>query len=332
MIWVQTILLWIYNYMVLMMQLYKYIMKIFAGLHIPSVKLPVGIVIFVSLLASCSVDDNTFLEQPDTDNFGNFELRLEGRRATRATTTIISKEEADQFLITVFKGSDVVRETTRLKDLNTRLSAGYGYTIKAENCSMNDAESVNGGWGQRRYAGISLPFAIKAGETTQVGVGCSVANAGIEIIFDETIMEHFTESYNVTIKDGDRVIVFDAKSGGTSIEGNITAGEVAYFNVPEDGVREISYVIEAYGQGKKLVRNGSLSLSKAKISRLTLTFVPGTYDLNISVDTEDIFVEQNIGITGDDVVPDDGSTDMDGNHDSFGDSDENVDISDYEQL
>ena len=283
------------------------------------------------LLGACSADitETTIPSIDDTELWGTLELSLGS--ATRATSTVISKEEADNYWVTVYKGQDISREKTRLKDFNKRLSAGYGYIVEAESCLEPEAESANNGWGQRRYAGQSASFAIKPGETTKVGVGCTVANAGVEVVFDETMAHHFTTSYSVTITEGERTIVFDKLTGGKREEGVITPGSVAYYNVDETDTRTLTYTIEAYGAGKRLVKTDNMTLRKSKISRLTLVFVPGTLGLDVTIDQTDLFVSQGIEITPNDVIQDDGSADISGEHEDFEASDDNVDISDYGQ-
>ena len=283
------------------------------------------------LLGACSADitEPTIPSIDDTELWGTLELSLGS--ATRATSTVISKEEADNYWVTVYKGQDISREKTRLKDFNKRLSAGYGYVVEAESRLEPEAESANNGWGRRRYAGQSASFAIKPGETTKVGVGCTVANAGVEVVFDETMVHHFTTSYSVTITEGERTIVFDKLTGGKREEGVITPGNAAYYNVDETDTRTLTYTIEAYGAGKRLVKTDNMTLRKSKISRLTLVFVPGTLGLDVTIDQTDLFVSQGIEITPNDVIQDDGSTDISGEHDDFEASDDNVDISDYGQ-
>lgn len=283
------------------------------------------------LLGACSADipEATISPADDCEQWGTLELSLGS--ATRATSTVISKEEADNYWVTVYKGQEICREKTRLKDLETRFSAGLGYVVEAESCLEPEAESANNGWGQRRYTGQSASFAIKPGETTKVGVGCTVANAGVEVVFDETMAHHFTTSYSVTITEGGRTIVFDKLTGGKREAGVITPGSVAYYNVDESNTRTLTYTIEAYGEGKRLVKTVSMAVTKAKISRLTLTFVPGTLGLDVTIDQADLFVSQGIEITPNDVIQDDGSADIGGEHDGFEASDDNVDISDYGQ-
>lgn len=281
-------------------------------------------------VASCSNEFPESNGSVDEDElWGTLELAVDN--VTRATSTIISKEEAENYWVTVYKGEEVCRELTRLKDLNTRLSAGYGYMVKAENCLESEAETANDAWGQRRYAGLSSSFAIKPGETTKVGVGCTVINAGVEVVFDETMSHHFTTSYHVTITAGERIIVFDEQTGGKREGDVITPSRVAYYNVPDGDTRTLTYKIEAYGEGKRLVKTATMEVTKAKISRLTLVFIPGTLGLDVTIDQTDLFVSQDIEITGDDMIQDDGSADINGGHDSYEESNEDVDISDYGQ-
>lgn len=282
------------------------------------------------LLTSCSAERDNLpdWDQDPSKGMGAVEFTINGN-ATRATTTTLSPEEAGEFWITIYKGNDLSREKVQLKNLNSQLAAGYGYMALAENCDGNVAVTANEGWGQRRFYGASELFGIRIGETTKVGISCSVANAGVEVVFDESVPQYFTKSYKVIVSDGERSIVFDSKTAGASTGDETTEGKTAYFNVGEDGSHTINYTIEAYGESLRLVKSRTLTLNKATISRMRLKFVPGIYDLDISVDNENIIIEQNIGITGNDITPDDGSTDMDSNHDGFEESDADVDINDY---
>ena len=286
-------------------------------------------------LTACMVNEKDMPAPTPTpveteEEMGNFELTLIGEGQTRATSTVITKEEADNFLITIYKGSDVYRETARLKDINTRLSAGYGYKIFAESCSETEAITTNYGWGQRRYAGMSAPFSIKAGQTTAVGVGCSVANAGVEVVFDESVPAYFTTSYDITITEGDRTIVFDAITGGTQEGEEINQGEVAYFNVDGEGHHIITYTINAVGP-KTLTKTGTLELTKAKISRIKLNYERSNFSFVIYLEEQDIFLEDYINITDDDIKVDDGNTETSTSHDSLTEDDTNVDIGTYGQ-
>ena len=267
----------------------------------------------------------------EADSMGTFELTLSGDRQTRGTTTTISKEQADNFLITIYKGSDVYRETDLLKNVNTRLSAGYGYRIKAESCSEQRAESSNEGWGERRYMGLSESFAIKAGQTTQVGVSCSVVNAGMEVYFDKTVSSYFTDGFRVTVTEGSRTLLFDKNSGGLSDNGSSSQdSEVAYFNVGDEGTRQITYHIHAVSPRKTLDRDIEITLTKAHIYRVTINYEMSTFSLNITVDEEELFVDDRLYITDDDIKQDDGQTDMGSTHEGYAEDNTDVDIDNYD--
>lgn len=284
--------------------------------------------IFVCTLASCSADNAFLPDTGDANEMGRVEFSLQDN-TTRAATTTLTKEEAGEFWITIFKGSDLSKDRVQLKDFDNNLAAGYGYVAVAENCDKQTATAANDGWGQRRFYGSSDLFAIKIGETTKVGISCSVVNAGIEILFDQSVPQYFTNSYKVTVDDGERSVVFDSETAGFVNGEEVTGSKTAYFNVDEDGVSTLNYIIEAYGEGIKLLRTRSLALAKSTISRLKFTFVPGSYDLDIQVQNEDMYVEQNVDITYNDVTQDDGSADLDSSHDNFEESDGDVDINDY---
>ncbi len=279
------------------------------------------------LCTSCAISDempwpaNTGSAE-QVDSMGDFSLTLTGDRATRAITTIITEEEKKEFLITIYKGSEVVRQTVVFKNLNTSLPAGYGYTVVAENCTEYDAEHANGGWGRRRYKGTSASFRIQAGQTTPVNVGCSVANSAVNITFDESMAEYFTGGYNVTIVDGDRTLTFTKE----------TELREAYFNIPPDGERAITYIITANtaNGSQTITKEGTLDLEVAEISHMNLTYEPGKFDFAITVDEEEIFVDDIISITDDDITPDDGQTDANTTHDGYTADGTNIDIDTYE--
>ena len=279
------------------------------------------------LFASCAISDEMPLPTTgggstvQVDTTGYFSLTLMGDHATRAITTTISEAEKQEFLITIYKGGDVFRETTMLKNLNTSLPAGYGYTIKAESCSEYDAEHEPTQWGKRRYMGTSAPFGIQAGHTTPVNVGCSVANAAVEVVFDESVAAYFTTSYSVTIVEGDRTIVFDKDT---------PEGQIAYFNIGADGHRTVTYTIVAIGP-KTITKTGTLELGKAKISRINLKYETGQFDFAIYVDEEDVFAETTVNISEDDITVDDGHTNMNSTHDGYAADPTEVDINDYGQ-
>lgn len=288
------------------------------------------IIICSVFLASCSEMNLEFPTPGENEEMGSFELTLTGERQTRATSTI-SKEQADNFLVTIYKGSDVYRQTALLKNINTRLSAGYGYTIHVESCDEATAESSNDGWGEPRYVGASAPFSVKAGQTTHVSVNCTGANAGFDVVFDKTFSSYFTGGFQVSVTEGNRSIVFDHYSGGLSDGDNISQiSEVAYFNVGETGSRTITYHIHAVSPRKTLDRDVEITLNKGRVSRATVSYEMSTFSLNITVDEVELMIDDSLYILDDDIKVDQGDTDMGSNHDGYSDDDTNVDINNYD--
>lgn len=294
-------------------------------------------VILSSLLLFACTEQNVDMQavqvtpEPEAEEqMGCIDITLTGESQTRATTTVIAKEEADNFLITIYKGSDIYRQTARLKDINTRLSAGYGYKVFAESCSEEEAITSYDGWGQRRYSGLSASFSVKAGQTTPVSVGCSVANAGVEVVFDQSVPEYFTTSYDVIIQEGDRRLVFDEITGGTQVNGMINQGDIAYFNLDDEGHHTITYTITAVGP-KTLSKTGTLELSKAKISRIKLNYERSNFTFSVFIDEEEMYKEEYVNILNDDIKVDDGNTETNTSHDNYSEDETNVDISTYGQ-
>lgn len=255
------------------------------------------------LAASCAVSDFDYstatgggqeTPQAETDSTGTLELNITVEKATRATTTVVNGED---FLVTIYKGSDIVVPQTVLGQLtDIRLSAGYGYRVDAESCSEADAETKPDEWGQKRFAGRSASFAIVAGKTTPVDVPCSVANAGVELTYDESLLTYF-ESVQVTVKSGERTLTFTK------------SGQIAYFNTNAEGARSATYVITAIGPNGTVSKEGTLTLGKAKMSLINLKYEIGSFDLSISVE-EAALQDDEVVIREGDIQTDDGKTEM----------------------
>ena len=264
----------------------------------------------VMVLASCANEVDPFASsgQKTGDGMGTLEISLEGNVATRATTKV-STEEAKKFLITIFKGvSEVVKGPVPLDELGTNpsLSAGYGYSIMAESCSESDAENTEDDnhvkWGKRRYVGRSQSFAIIAGETTKVSVPCKVANGGVSAYFDPTITGHFTD-YSITIKTDDNQprenLVFNASNCDYKDGDDIKQRQIAYFNIPTEG-RTVKYSVTVGSVTKEFEQ----ALEVAKIKRIAVSYKSGTFSLEINVEDEEMYMEDNVTIAPDPSIHD----------------------------
>ena len=249
----------------------------------------------VMVLASCANEVDPFASesQKTGEGTGTLQVELNGNGATRASVPV-SAAEASKYLITIYRGSDVYTPATPLGDLNTRMNAGYGYSLMAESCSEEVAESANEGWGKRRYVGRSQSFAIIAGQTTKVSVPCKVANGGVSAYFDKTITDNFAGNYNITITEGERSFVFDYSNCDKKNGDVIENGQIAYFNIPEAG-RTISYTVKVGSVTKTLTQ----ALEVAKIRRLAVSYKSGSFTLEINVEDEDIYFDTNVTVEPD---------------------------------
>lgn len=288
---------------------------------------------YICLLLLCIVVDSCHnlediqTEQEVTTEYGSIEVGFTGN--TRATTTVISPEEAKNFLITVTQGDNIVRGPQTLGTMNMRFPVGQGYKVYAESCSEADAESENNFWGKKRFTGESIEFGINKGETTKASVGMSVCNAAICVVIDKSMINYFKLSCSVSVSEGDRNLEWTYANAGTSIDGNVSEGQIAYFNIDETASRTIHYSIKASAQGNITDVEGTLTLTRTKMSRLLLRKESGSYALSISVSQEDLFVNANETFTPDDVITDDGATDIVGGNEDFGSNDSGVDYDQY---
>ena len=70
-------------------------------------------------------------------------------------------------------------------------------------------------------------------------------------------------------------------------------------------------------------------MNKARISRIKLNYERSYFDFVILLEEEELFMEEKIDITDDDIQVDNGDTDSFGSHDKFTNDDTDVDIDDY---
>lgn len=280
--------------------------------------------LFVTSLTACQGLDDAMQGEDFTD-YGNIELTFHG--TTRATTTTISPEEAQHFLITITQGERIVRGPEALGTIDLRLPVGQGYKVYAESCSKEDAENSNEHWGQKRFTGSSAEFGINKGQTTKASIGMRVDNAAICVIIDASLASYFKEACTLDITESGRYLRWDYDNAGKGTNENDN-GQIAYFNVDETNQRSIRYTITASAEGNITNSGGTITLNRAKMSRLKLKKESGSFTLELDVNQEDLYVGQYLTIKPGDIISDDGNTDISGSNDKF-ESDNTV--PDYDQ-
>ena len=275
-------------------------------------------VLAISWLCACTSDTGLY-PQNAPDGEGDMELTFTGTSSTRSTTTTISKEEANNFLITVSRGGDVVRGPQTLGTMNMSFPVGQGYSLYAESCTESDAELNNNRWGQKRFVGNSGVFGINKGQTTTVKVGMSVENASLCVIINPSLSNYFKTSCTITLSEVDRGLVWTYDNAGKVVNGVTADGQIAYFNVGEgeNATRTVSYTIKAVSENKTITKEGTVTLSRAKNSRLNLAYDSGFYNLIVNIAQDDLYVNSQLTILPNDITQDDGKTDAIGNNDDF---------------
>ena len=238
---------------------------------------------FGLLLASCVSE----LDGPMTNQQGTFSL---GLSADSLSTEIVTRasENIDDYSVTLSeKGENVW--TMRYADISDddRIQpVGEGYVVEAENCTSDEAESQNEGWGRRRFYGRSETFAITKNQNTPVSVRCQMANAGLCVVFDDSFSSYFTFGYAVTTDDL-RALRFDADNQAKfDTEGQLASGLIAYYNVNEEGQHTVQLIISgSAGWDGTLRLTRTLVLQQGRTYRLIVRkgASPASQDGNMGV-------------------------------------------------
>lgn len=239
------------------------------------------------LLIGCQAESDPFHLPELGEGNGQIAINVtaDGKMQTRAAKSL-TEEQKNQYLIYIRQGNTLFVDGKVLNKLTTAdltVPAGYGYTVMAESCTEQDAESKPTIYGQPRLVGTSAPFAVAKDETSTANVLCTPANAGVKVKVDESFSEVFS-AFDMTVMAGSRMLTFD--SNNTSV--------IGYYNVPEAGLT-LTYQLGAVRivGGDVATASSSVVLQKGKITQLTLQSTPkGTITLGITYDdtfqTEDI--------------------------------------------
>lgn len=213
---------------------------------------------------------------------GSIALQLQGNSIARSTTSIITEEEARLFLVTLYKGTDIVNRQTQLSEfVNLTFPVGYGYKVSVENITEQDAEALNDNWGAKRYTGLSKSFGIQAGQTTKVTVGCSVANSAVAVNIADGV-----ENCTVNVISGERIL-------------STAESRTAYFNVPENGLRNVTVQVIKNGE---IVSVREFELSPAQVKDINIkpgTQEESTADILVTYDDSFDIIETEVTLTPD---------------------------------
>lgn len=188
---------------------------------------------------------------------------------------------SDKNGISIFQG----KVYSELSAADRTLPVGTGYKIMVESCSQEEALTANDGWGQMRFTGETT-FEIKNNETTPLEVNCTLQNAGLMVVFDDSFTSKFPV-YAATTLDS-RALVFK----GT------TTGKVACYNVEEEN-NSISLKLtgSAGGWSDRIDIVKEVSIVKGKIMRLTVIYDDNSGDLDIEFGTDNDMTDSDDDVT-----------------------------------
>lgn len=248
----------------------------------------------IVMMAACSGD----VDMTDVGK-GSFTLGLstDGMNVevvTRAAHELTASEAAE-YDVTLSQEDEIVwsKPYADIISADCTQPLGKGYAVSAENCTITEAETANDGWGRTRFAGVSDRFVIASGQTTPVMVVCSMQNAGLCVMFDESFTDYFSE-YAVTTDDL-RALKFHAENAAEfDANRQLTHGTIAYYNVEDDGTHTIDLIISASAGWDGTVRlTRSLTLQRGRITRLRVHLgnAPLGSISSISITYSDIFDE-----------------------------------------
>lgn len=243
------------------------------------------LIVLTSLLVSCTS------ELPSQGRGeGTFLLSL---LTAEVTTEEISRAatfdfDVDTFKVTVAdaKGLELIKRKAygQITEVDRTLPVAQDYRIDVESCSPSEALETNNNWGKERFFGTAT-FAIAHNETTSLSIECTMANAGLVIIFDNSFVSKFP-TYAATTQDV-RSLVFK----------NTTTPGVAYYNTDQSTISvPVRFTGSSGGWNDRIDITKDVLLSKGKITRLRVKYNDGTStdgDANISFETDTSMTETN---------------------------------------
>lgn len=106
-------------------------------------------------------------------------------------------------------------------------AAAESNTLSVYNfADISAALAANNGRGAGYWKGEATPFAINAGETTQVSVDCGVAeNAAFSVVYNDSFTALAADGYTLTASQGQRSLGYTSANEGTAY---FEAGSLSY--------------------------------------------------------------------------------------------------------
>lgn len=251
-----------------------------------------SLIIFLCGMLQTGCINNSVPAEPAMSGSGKFDLSLlvEEVQTESITRTGVSLD-VSSFKVTLKDSKGIVlinaKAYSQISDADRTLPSGTGYQISVESCAESEATTANEGWGAMRFVG-SASFDIVSDDTTPVTINCTMENAGLQLVFDQSFITKFP-TYAATTQDS-RLLVFKGSNSNA----------VAYYDM-EAGVTNSSVPLKltgsAGGWSDRLEYTQEVGITKGKITKLTVIYDENSGDIDIEFDTD-----SDMGESSDDVT------------------------------
>ena len=217
-------------------------------------------------------------KEADASATGRFTVSVLTEEVTTEDITrgTISNMDVNKFKVSIAdaKGLTLVagKEVGKLEDNDKILPVAEDFLIQVTNCMEEEAISANDGWGCIRFL-ASETFDIVAGSITPLELECTMANAGLMVLFDESFTNKFPV-HAATTQDT-RSLVFRSDN----------PSKVAYYNLSQSqGTVPLRLTGGSAGKWEdRIDKTENITITKGKITKLHVSFSENGGDLNIDI-------------------------------------------------
>lgn len=221
-------------------------------------------ILFFVLLVVTNCDE-THEVSLSANKSGTFSLALtpdevQSEVITRASLNL----DVKTFQITLTEASGIPLLEKRLfgelTEAECTLPAAMGYQIKAESCTPEEAITLNERWGMAHFVATTT-FDIVSNQHTPVSLTCSMDNAGVQFVFEQSFLDKFP-IHAVTTQDS-RSLVFNKD----------TQNKIAYYPIAEDGVTvRLKLTGSAGGWSDRIEIVQEMPISRGKIYTVNVSY------------------------------------------------------------
>lgn len=239
------------------------------------------IITLISILGGGCNSDMVPSKEADASATGRFTVSVLTEEVTTEDITrgTTSNMDVNRFKVSIAdaKGLTLVvgKEVGTLEDNDRILPVADDYLIQVTNCMEEEAISANDGWGCIRFL-ASETFDIVAGSITPLELECTMANAGLMVLFDESFTNKFPV-HAATTQDI-RSLVFKSDN----------PDKVAYYNLNQSqGTVPLRLTGGSAGKWEdRIDKTENITITKGKITKLHVSFSENGGDLNIDINPD----------------------------------------------